>query len=144
MDTNSNETMTEFLDAHGQWELMDPQLKDYVTTTNADVTATKIDGNYRAWQAMNPKEVAMNIKSNHLEMVAEIQRSLKSIPDEDVYVNVEAGRIYTAGSPTGAQQMYATGTNFHKGGLAIPGRTTCDIHSFLSSVYIYIFVRDTF
>ena len=56
-----------------------------------------------------------------LQAIADLQQRLKNIPDEDVYINTTEKRVYIAGSPTGAQQMYATGTNFHKGGLAILG-----------------------
>ena len=57
-----------------------------------------------------------------LQAIADVQQRLYNIPDEQVYINVQEKRVYTATSPTGQQGMgYATGTNFHKGGLAILG-----------------------
>ena len=56
-----------------------------------------------------------------LYAIADVMTRLKNIPDEQVYVNVDAGRVYVAGSPTGAQAMLATGTDSHVGGPAILG-----------------------
>ena len=122
MDTNSNETMIEFLQSHGQWDALSPELKGYVTETNAELTAIQFDGAYRAWQAMNPKEVALNTTTNAYIVAEEVKAILRGIPDEQVYVNVDAGRTYTATGASGQQAMgYAKGTNFHKGGMAILG-----------------------
>lgn len=56
-----------------------------------------------------------------LYAIADVMTRLKNIPDEQVYVNVDAGRVYVAGSPTGAQAMLATGTDSHVGGPAVLG-----------------------
>ncbi len=56
-----------------------------------------------------------------LQAIADVMTGLRNIPDEQVYVNVDAGRVYTATSPTGAQAMLATGTDSHAGGPAVLG-----------------------
>lgn len=57
-----------------------------------------------------------------LYAIADVMTRLKNIPDEQVYVNVDAGRVYTATSPTGQQALgYATGTEAHIGGPAVLG-----------------------
>lgn len=56
-----------------------------------------------------------------LYAIADVMTRLRGIPDEQVYVNVDAGRVYVAGSPTGAQAMLATGTDSHVGGPAVLG-----------------------
>lgn len=55
-----------------------------------------------------------------LYAIADVMTRLKGIPDEQVYVNVDAGRVYTANSPTGAQGLFA-GTDSHVGGPAVLG-----------------------
>jgi hypothetical protein len=65
-----------------------------------------------------------------LAAIANLQQSLYNIPDEQVYINVQENRVYTATSKTGAQGMgydvnydanYATGTDSHIGGPAVLG-----------------------
>ena len=84
-----------------QWAL------DYYNQTNIPAKSISID------------------TSPALYAIADVMTRLKGIPDEQVFINVDAGRVYTATSPTGQQGMgyttNATGTDSHVGGLALLG-----------------------
>ena len=58
-----------------------------------------------------------------LYAIADVMTRLKGIPDEQVFINVDAGRVYTPTSPTGAQGAgyRATGDDSFKGGPAVLG-----------------------
>ena len=84
-----------------QWAL------DYYNQTNIPAKTINVDTSPALWA------------------IADIQTRLKNIPDEQVFVNVDAGRVYTATSRTGSLGMgyetHATGTDSHPGGPAILG-----------------------
>ena len=58
-----------------------------------------------------------------LYAIADVMTRLKGIPDEQVFINVDAGRVYTPTSPTGAQGAgyRATGDDSFRGGPAVLG-----------------------
>ena len=82
-----------------QWAL------DYYNQTNIPAKSISID------------------TSPALYAIADVMTRLKGIPDEQVFINVDAGRVYTPTSPTGAQGAgyRATGDDSFKGGPAVLG-----------------------
>ena len=58
-----------------------------------------------------------------LQAIADLQQRLYNIPDEQVYINVQENRVYTATSATGQQGVgyRATGDDSFKGGPAVLG-----------------------
>ena len=57
-----------------------------------------------------------------LQAIADVQQRLYNIPDEQVYINVQENRVYTATGSSGSVGMgYATGTDSHVGGPAVLG-----------------------
>ena len=82
-----------------QWAL------DYYNQTNIPAKSISID------------------TSPALYAIADVMTRLKGIPDEQVFINVDAGRVYTPTSPTGAQGAgyRATGDDSFRGGPAVLG-----------------------
>lgn len=58
-----------------------------------------------------------------LQAIADVQQAIYKLNANQIYADAATNRVYTTASASGQQQVgeYATGTNFHKGGLAILG-----------------------
>lgn len=125
LDSNTPEQIQQALKDIGVWDSLDPMTKDFIVESNAPRQAQEGADAVGKWNRLHPTEQRLETTTNAPEVANAANVAIQSVTGKTVRINVEryesTYRNTMDAANTGAYATWATGTDFHPGGLAILG-----------------------